>query len=286
MSRLAFGGFELDPVTGDLRKEGGCVRIQEQPLRLLLCLLERPGELVGREELHKRMWDEGVHVDFEDGLNAAAWRLRQVLGDSTEKPRFIETIPKKGYRFVGKVQPLPGHPPPPSGSFPMPIFRPDSGLVQRPALDGGRAGRRRLVLGSLLALGLLGGSAGTWVAFRPRSISLELPPLKNITEDPTLDFFATALTRQVMQDLQAERDLETIFGGEAAASRPGPAGARLRIGWTLEREEGAYRILVAIQDGGGNLVATGTFVTRAEDLHEVHRRISAFLVARARSSAA
>ena len=169
MARLAFGGFELDPSSGELRKGEDCIHIQEQPLRLLLCLLERPGQLIGRDELQKRMWGGEVHVDFEDGLNAAAWRLRQALGDSAERPTFIETVPRKGYRFVGKVLPLPGKEPPPSGSFPMPVYRPDSDPRIPAARSAARPRPRSRgpVLALAAGLAMAGGAAGLWFLARP-----------------------------------------------------------------------------------------------------------------------
>src|SRR3954447_14712015 len=97
---LHFGPFELDTKAGELRKHGLRIRLQEQPLKLLLCLLESPGAVVSRQELAQQIWPEGPFVDYEHGLNTAAARLRQVLRDSAENPRYIETVARKGYRFV------------------------------------------------------------------------------------------------------------------------------------------------------------------------------------------
>jgi len=100
-----FGAFEVDVQAGEVRKQGIRIRVQDQPLRLLIALLERPGELITREELHRRLWPGETFVDFEHGLNAAVTRLRQALGDSAQTPRFIESLPRRGYRFVGAVKP-------------------------------------------------------------------------------------------------------------------------------------------------------------------------------------
>lgn len=99
-----FAAFEVDPATGEVRKSGIRIRVQEQPLKLLAALLERPGALITRDELHRRLWPEDTFVDFEHGLNAAATRLRQALGDFAQTPRFIESVPRRGYRFVGPVE--------------------------------------------------------------------------------------------------------------------------------------------------------------------------------------
>jgi DNA-binding winged helix-turn-helix (wHTH) protein len=100
---VRFGPFELDPLKVELRKHGVRLRIQDQPFLTLMTLLENPGETVSREQLVKRVWSSGTFVDFEHSLNAAVNRLRQVLGDSSETPRYIETVARRGYRFIGQV---------------------------------------------------------------------------------------------------------------------------------------------------------------------------------------
>ncbi len=100
---VRFGVFELDLRSGDLRKAGARLNLPDQPLQFLTALLERPGELVTRDELRQRLWAEETFVDFEHGLNAAVKRLRDTLGDSADTPRFIETVPRRGYRFISPV---------------------------------------------------------------------------------------------------------------------------------------------------------------------------------------
>lgn len=97
---VRFGIFELTRRSGELRKRGLRVALQEQPLRILLTLLERPGDIVTRDELCHRLWPEGTFVDFEHSLNAAVRRLRMTLGDDAEVPRFVETVHRRGYRFL------------------------------------------------------------------------------------------------------------------------------------------------------------------------------------------
>ncbi len=101
---VRFGVFELDVRSGELRRSGVRVNLQEQPLRVLECLLERPGELVTREGLRRRLWPDDTFVDFEQGVNAAVKRLRETLSDSAETPRFVETLPRRGYRFIAPVE--------------------------------------------------------------------------------------------------------------------------------------------------------------------------------------
>jgi len=101
-----FADFTLDLRTGELSRNGTTQRLQEQPSQILAALLEQPGELVTREELQQRLWPDDTHVDFEHSLNAAIKRLREALDDSADEPRFIETIPRRGYRFIAPVEGL------------------------------------------------------------------------------------------------------------------------------------------------------------------------------------
>ena len=103
-ARLVFGPFELDVSASELRKSGVRLRLTGQPFQILLVLLAHPGEVVTREQLRERIWREGTFVDFEHGLSAAMNKLRRALGDSAENPRYIETEPGRGYRFIGLVQ--------------------------------------------------------------------------------------------------------------------------------------------------------------------------------------
>ena len=100
---VRFGSFELDPASGELRKGGARVKLQEQPFQVLRALVERPGEVVTREELHERLWPGDTFVEFDDGLNTAVRKIRQALGDSADNPRFVETLPRRGYRFIAPV---------------------------------------------------------------------------------------------------------------------------------------------------------------------------------------
>ena len=132
---VKFGVFELDLRSGELRKSGARLSLQQQPLQLLAVLLERPGELVTRDELRKRLWPDDTFVDFEHGLNAAVKRLRDTLGDSADSPRFVETVPRRGYRFITPAS---------VGGMPVPLAR-----------------VRRVLL--LLTAGLAVGIGGLWI---------------------------------------------------------------------------------------------------------------------------
>src|SRR6202163_1989724 len=100
---LRFGAFELDLRAGELHKKGLRVKLQEQPFRVLTLLIQRPGELVTREEFRSQIWPADTFVDFDNSLNTSINKLRETLGDSAESPRFIETLPRRGYRFIAPV---------------------------------------------------------------------------------------------------------------------------------------------------------------------------------------
>ena len=115
---VRFDVFAVDLRAGELYKAGRKIKLQIQPFHALALLLERPGEVVTREEFEKRLWPGDTFVDFDHSLNTAVKKLRQALGDDKDKPRFVETLPKRGYRFIGELEhappPLPAKPPAPS----------------------------------------------------------------------------------------------------------------------------------------------------------------------------
>ncbi|HUC55154.1 MAG TPA: transcriptional regulator [Candidatus Cybelea sp.] len=120
---VRFGVFEVDLRAGELYKAGRKIKLQIQPFDALALLLERPGEVVTREEFEKRLWPRDTFVDFDHSLNTAIKKLRQALGDNKENPRFVETLPKRGYRFIGKAEYL-------AASLPAKAPAPSSGIGQ------------------------------------------------------------------------------------------------------------------------------------------------------------
>jgi len=171
VTRLAFGPFEFDPASGELRKHGYKIRLPSQPGQILGALLERPGDLLPREALRNLLWPGATAGDFEHGLNAAVNKLRQALGDSANQPRYVETLPGLGYRFVAPVRGVGGAvlelvPP---AVIPEPEFRPS---------------RRRLAfsIGGVAALLVLG-AAASWPAFH-RSPSVPVKPTQFLVVPP------------------------------------------------------------------------------------------------------
>jgi DNA-binding winged helix-turn-helix (wHTH) protein len=109
-----FGPFELDVRAGELRRDGQRVKLQPQPFRLLALLCSRPGVLVTREEIRSTLWSEGTFVDFDQAVNFTVRQIRDALGDSAERPKYLETMPRQGYRFVAAIT-VEGAPQPPVG---------------------------------------------------------------------------------------------------------------------------------------------------------------------------
>jgi cholera toxin transcriptional activator len=129
--KYKFDLFEADVNAAELRRSGTRLKLQLQPFQVLVALLERPGEVVTREELRQRLWPQDTFVDFDHGLNTAMAKLRDVLGDSAGNPRYVETIAKRGYRFLGDVQVVQD---PPAGKAPAPVAVPASdSAVNSPA---------------------------------------------------------------------------------------------------------------------------------------------------------
>src|SRR5215471_3050456 len=135
--QIHFGEFQLDLDTAELRNNGTTSSLVGQPLQILTVLLERPGELVTREELKKRLWPDDTFVDFDQSLNKAVKRLREALKDSAERPRFIETLPRRGYRFIGQMESP--YAAPTGDAVPIPVAQPEprersqAGATSRPS---------------------------------------------------------------------------------------------------------------------------------------------------------
>jgi TolB-like protein/DNA-binding winged helix-turn-helix (wHTH) protein len=189
----------MDLDAGELRRSGVRLPVQGRPLQVLTILLRTPGQLVTGDQLRRELWPEDTFVDFEHGVRNAVARLRAVLGDNADKPRFVETLPRRGYRFIGvatiDVQPVPAVP------------------AAQPAPPGNR---RRIALVALLCLvGLAGGATWTIARFRanPGGVpihSLAVLPLQNLSGDPAQDYFADGVTDELITALAKISSLNVI----------------------------------------------------------------------------
>jgi TolB-like protein/DNA-binding winged helix-turn-helix (wHTH) protein/Flp pilus assembly protein TadD len=198
--------------SGELWKQGRKVRLEGQPVQILMCLLENPGELVTRDELRQRLWPADTYGNFEDGLNAAVKRLRQALNDSAGNPRFIETLPRRGYRFLAPVQAVNAIEDvsslietPPAGPAP------ESGEL----LEAKGVVRWTFWKRSALALFLVVGISTVWM-LRPKNgpsaiiRSLAVLPLENLSHDPSQDYFADGMTDELITELGQISELRVI----------------------------------------------------------------------------
>src|SRR3954470_23769091 len=190
-----FDVFTLDVKTGELKHAGKRTHLRHQPLQLLLAMLEQPGDLITREALVKRLWPAGTFVVFDRGLNKAINHLREALGDSVEQPRFIETLPRKGYRFIA------------------PLSKEDPAAAENPPESAPRRFRPRpwmIVTGSVMAcIAILmapnGGRFRSRLAARwrttPQISALAVLPLENLSKDSEQEYFADGITDALITDL-------------------------------------------------------------------------------------
>jgi TolB-like protein/DNA-binding winged helix-turn-helix (wHTH) protein/Flp pilus assembly protein TadD len=218
-SVVRFGTYEISPQSGELRKAGVKIRVQQQPMKLLEILLERPGEVVTREELRGRVWADESFGDFDQAVNIAIAKLRSALGDSAENPRFIETLPKRGYRFIASVSVVdadsrPKRPEPAPGNLPTtePEHKlPGAGFAVEPKRR--LWSMRRIIVALSLALSLL--ILSFW-QYRsrgrtPRGIrSLAVLPLDNLSADASQNYFADGMTDELITDLAQISALRVI----------------------------------------------------------------------------
>lgn len=204
---LRFDDFELDIRAGELRKRGVKLRLQGQPLQVLAVLLNRAADLVTREELRAEIWAADTFVDFDHSLHNAIARLREVLGDSAETPRYIETLPRRGYRFIAPVEGVETRPSSTSAPSQPPVEAPAN---PRPA-------QSHTYLAAT-ALGLIVIGAALWLvrtATHPTNAatrlgSIAVLPLDNLSGDPSEDFFVDGMTDQLITDLSKVASLRVI----------------------------------------------------------------------------
>ena len=207
--RLRFGVFELDLRAGELRKHGLRVRLQEQPFQVLAMLLEHPGEVVTREEVQKTLWPADTFVDFDHGLNKAINKIREALGDSAQSPRFVETVARRGYRFLAEVTVADAAPVRTSELATQPHPAPEA--RDRRDLASKLAMLRHLLSPlawkiSVFVLLLLIASLASWRLHswnRPSPVirSLAVLPLESLSSDASQDYFADGMTDELISDL-------------------------------------------------------------------------------------
>jgi TolB-like protein/DNA-binding winged helix-turn-helix (wHTH) protein/Flp pilus assembly protein TadD len=271
--RLRFGIFEADLRTGELRKRGARIRLQEQPFQVLAVLLTKPGELVTRDELRSRLWTADTFVDFEHGLNKTINKIREALGDSAENPRFVETVPRRGYRFIADVAVVDLESVPPEVHAPSTVGDPLTADHREPpevneqtTAPKGRGWQRTLTmagcglaLASVLLVGWLIQSRGASPTIR----SLAVLPLENLSGDPSQEYFADGMTDQLIASLGQISALRVI----SRTSVMGYKGARKPLP-QIARELSVDAVIEGtIIRSGGRVRITAQLIEAAVDKH-------------------
>ena len=211
---LRFGAFEADLQARELRKHGMQIKLQEQPFQVLAFLLEHAGEIVTREQIRQRLWPKDTFVDVDNSVNAAINRLREALGDSAESPRFVETLPRRGYRFVAPVTEIKSSAGGVSSVSTEAVTqaRPDEVLTSGSFKAGRSWWKLSIALG--LALTLIVASVWAWEKWRapgaPRITSLAVLPLENLSGDSSEEFFSDGMTDELITDLASIANLRVI----------------------------------------------------------------------------
>lgn len=214
-----FGPYELDVRSGEVRKFGIRLKLGEQPVRILIMLTECPGELVTREELRARLWSHDTFVDFDHSLNSAIQRLRETLSDTADKARWIETVPRRGYRFVGLVEwsSPNGYAPAEVSTLPSTDEAVEHPLPELPAASAPRTGffgwrwLAAVVVLLLVAAAIIRIVQGNRAQSPAASIrSLAVLPLENLSGDASQGYFADGLTDELITALAKNRNLRVV----------------------------------------------------------------------------
>ena len=241
---IRFDGFEVDPDAGLIRREGVRVKLQDLPFRLLVILLRREGAVVTREELRKELWGAETFVDAESGLNTAIAKLREALGDNAEAPKFIETLPKRGYRFVGTLDPAPAS---------------DTATALDPAP---RRSRSWWMAGAGLAMAVLA-VAAFLVLRHPEPITIAVVRFHNETGLAAHDRLAESLTDAVVVSLATNSQYAVIGNSPLLRTNRIFQDVR-RIGEALDAD---YVVLGQLQTGDAGLVARAHFIRVNDETH-------------------
>jgi TolB-like protein/DNA-binding winged helix-turn-helix (wHTH) protein/Tfp pilus assembly protein PilF len=277
--RRRFGVFELDAAAGELRKSGVLIRVAPQPFKLLLLLTSRPGELVTREEIREAIWGKDTYVDFDQGLNVCMRQIRAALSDDAATPRYVETLPRRGYRFIAPLQAM-GPPEGPAEVVDVPPV-PRAGPVPR---------GRRIAIGAAAAIAICA-AAGAWIVLRnghattnPPVNSIAVLPFADLSPQKDQAYFCEGLADELIYALAQVRGLNVVARGSSFrfASKPQDArdvGAKLGVNAVLEgslrREGNGLRITAELVDArNGYQIWSGEYDDKLENLLAVQKRVA------------
>jgi TolB-like protein/DNA-binding winged helix-turn-helix (wHTH) protein/Tfp pilus assembly protein PilF len=275
-----FGVFELDSQTGELRKSGARVRLAPQPFTVLSILVSRPGEVVTREELRAAVWGDNTFIEFDQGLNTCIRQIRAVLGDDADVPRFVETLPRRGYRLIAPVESIGGVPAAPS----------QTAVVEAPPRLAAPSafGWRSAV--AMAALALATAAMVGWPALRTdppgnnSPITVAVLPLSNLSKDVSDDFLADGVTEALIHDLAQVRSIRVIsrtsvmrFKDTTTPLRDiaGQLGANLILEGSYQQSSDRVRVtLQLVEAATDHHVFSRTFETTTARLFDTQREIA------------
>jgi DNA-binding winged helix-turn-helix (wHTH) protein/TolB-like protein len=289
--RLRFGVFEFDARNLELWKNGRPVPIRPQPLKLLALLLDHPGAVVSREDMQRALWSKGTFVDFEQGVNHAVRELRTALSDVAESPRFIQTLPRRGYRFLPPVEALTTPEPSVVATPPaMPLPNGSETRSSGPAIDGVPARPARQSWRGLLAASALGAVVTAMVGMSPalrvgdessatRRLVLSVEPFETPPGDPIT---GVGLARAISTRLGGQQALPvvaTVPGGSSAALAPPdrapalPDATHVLTG-RLRRSGADVSVVTELGRGDGSVLWSGSLRVRADQLFDIESVIA------------
>jgi TolB-like protein/DNA-binding winged helix-turn-helix (wHTH) protein/Flp pilus assembly protein TadD len=248
---IRFGVFEVDLASGELRKQGVRVKLQDQPFQALVALIERPGEVLTREELQKRLWPADTTVDFDRGLNKAIARVRDALGDDADNPRFIETLPSRGYRFLSQVGP---------------VSSPVTGMPSSPANSPSVSPWRRLpwIAGGLAVVLLVTIGLNRLASTSPRIDSIAVLPLENLSGNPEQEYFSDGMTDELIGEIAKIASLRVISRTSVMRYK---GGARKSLR-EIARELNVQAILEGtVVQSGQRVRITAQLIRASDDRH-------------------
>jgi len=254
-----FGVFELDPRSGELRKKGVRIKLQEQPFKVLTVLLQHPGEVVTREELRSGIWPADTFVDFDNSLNTSINKLREALGDSSDSPRFIETLPRRGYRFIAQVTT--------DGEQPTIAAVVPTGWAK--SLQPGWT--MLFGVASILIVGMIALGISHFANLRGRISAVAVMPFANTSGDPNMEYLSDGITEGVIDKLSGLSNLKIISRTSAFRYKKREIEPR-RVAQELDVEA---LVTGTIAQRGDDLWVSAELVDAREDRHlwgEQYRR--------------
>ncbi len=250
---IRFDRFTFDPADGVLKRDDVTVRLQPQPAKVLALLVERAGETVTRDELRQRIWGDGTFVDFERGLNFCVSQIRSVLGDSADRPRFIETVPRRGYRFIAPIA---------NGAPTVSV------AADPPPATGARAWRLPLLAAAALALAIAAIFAGRpWGVRQPAAAErVAVVPFDNETGDAALDRVASGISDATVARLSVPELIPRIavIGNAAILRTPRQSRDLKAIGAALGAE---YVVLGQLKRDGERFRVVAHLIRSRDEVH-------------------